>query len=752
MKKIIFTFLIAVITLNSLFADDFKIRLVENDMGYMEVQMKCVTASVTPTTSTPISGFTFQIRWLTSLGADIDLLCASNPYNIEDGLGSVQTEGSYSYRTYHAYGTPFNCPTNWVTNEWETITSFVVNMGSGSGDFDIPPDGWVNYGLNWQIDDPVVYYNPDAVSGITGYPFPTIVYNYVWVGGGQSGFESDWFFGGNWSNECGATPSSGPTATNNVYIPDVSSASGYFPNQNLSGTMACMNMRIANGAHLTVPSTNGNLAIGGKLFPFGALNIVPDADVTVTGDTYIGGAQSIVVQADATGVGSFIDNGTISYGTSGTAKVQTYLENTAAAGFFQIHLIGPTVDMANYTGTGTGALLSAFNIAPDHTYAYRWVEPSDAWANIHSLSYEIPTTKGFALSTDDATNYTLEMSGALITGSLSSEAMSNDVTGNFLLSNPYPSSIFWDDMYGDNTGSVNDAVYVWDAGFTGGNYRAYNQGSGGTDNFSGYIQVGQGFFVESTGTATFSFNNTQRHHSVDPFYAPRSYSNRLDVRIAGANYSDGLLIHFYDGALSGYEANEDILKMDSRYDVAPEIWTDLDDSSRLSINALPLSLLTRGLLSIPMSFKAGENGDYTLSFLDINTFEAGTEVYLEDKQTGGDWVYLNDNPEYTFSGKPEDLKDRFVIHFFGVTGINEQVDLSSVYIYSYGRNAYVVNKNKLDIKKVLIYSMSGVMVQEREELPDVVNKIWVSNSAGYYVVRVVTPQKVFTGKVFISNF
>ncbi len=37
---------------------------------------------------------------------------------------------------------------------------------------------------------------------------------------------------------------------------------------------------------------------------------------------------------------------------------------------------------------------------------------------------------------------------------------------------------------------VNDIVYVWDGSTVGGNYLAYNVGTGGTDDFTGYIQVG----------------------------------------------------------------------------------------------------------------------------------------------------------------------------------------------------------------------------------------------------------------------
>lgn len=754
MKKGIITTLLLVISTLYLNADDFKIRLIENEIGYMEVQMKCVNVTVIPTTSTPISGFTFQISWLSSLGADVDILCTSNPYNLEDGLGAMQTEGSYNYRTYAAGDTPFDCPTTWIYDEWETITSFIVTTGSGTGDFDVAPNGWVAQGLNWQIEDPVVFYNPDVESGIIGFPFPTLVYDRKWVGG-SPGFVSDWWYPLNWTDECGNGGAT-PTASNNAYIPDISGGSGYFPSTSFIGPMVCNNLRIGNNAQLSVPAVNGSLTISGDLFSNGVLTIVPDANVTVIGDTYLGGVEALVVEATGDGVGSFFDNGTITYGTSGTAKVQAYLGNDAVVGKFHPHLVGPLVDMANYTGAGTGALLSAFDVLPSNTFAYEWDEPSAEWVNLSALTEEVSTGKGISLSTVDGFDHLLEMTGELITGALTSEPMTNTNLGDYLLSNPYPSSIFWDDMHGDNTGNVADALSVWDgvpitAGGTG-SYKSYNTSSGGTGGFTGYIQVGQGFFVTSSGTNSFEFYNTQRHHSVDPFYAPVTmYTNRLDVRLEGPSYGDGLLVHFYEDALTDFDINEDIENIESRFEDAPEIWTELEDGSNLSINAMPVDLLGADMFSVPMSFKCGYSGTHTLSFLGLESFETGTEVWLEDKQTGEDWVSINNNPEYTFTAFPAQLKDRFIIHFFGPTGLSE-LDGPAVQIYSFGNHAYVVNDSQEKIKHVLIYNLTGELIMN-EKVPDQrINKLFVSNKLGYFIVKVITDKNIYLEKVMISYY
>ncbi len=421
--------------------------------------------------------------------------------------------------------------------------------------------------------------------------------------------------------------------------------------------------------------------------------------------------------------------------------MQTYLSNDAIAPAFDFHLVGPTVDI-----TGTGVTLAEFNIASGHTFAYKYNEPTNTWDNYYDLADAIPTAKGIGLSTDDGTAYTMEMIGELKTGAISSEAMTIDLNGTYLLSNPYPSSVYWNDLIGNN-GNVNDQVYVYD----GTNYLGYNITSGGTGTFFGYIQVGQGFFVDAIVPTAFTFANGDRHHSSDPFYKSKTYTNRLKVNVSGNESTDGLLIHFYEGAISGYEPNEDIQKKMSYSNNATQFWTVLEGGQDMSINAMPLALLGKGMHSVPMSFICSATGNYTMSFLDIETFEIGAEIWLEDKQAGAEWISLNEYSVYNFTATPQDLEDRFVIHFFGPTGVEEFGVETTVDIFSYRQYAFVRNNTNEVIKQVNIYTLSGELLQNNEPTDIELNKFWVSNKIGYYVVRVITDKNVYTNKVYISK-
>lgn len=216
-------------------------------------------------------------------------------------------------------------------------------------------------------------------------------------------------------------------------------------------------------------------------------------------------------------------------------------------------------------------------------------------------------------------------------------------------------------------------------------------------------------------------------------------------------YEDKSSIRFDDDATSGYDIELEAKKWESQNSDATIIRTIAEDNAQLAINVLPTASLTSGMTSVPMYFNCGYNTDYTLSFFDMETFETGTEIWLEDKQVGGDWISINDNPDYIFTATPDDLEDRFVIHFFGPTGVDEFEIENTVDIFSYRQYAFVRNNTNEIIKKVYIYSLSGELLQDKEPADIKLNKFWVSDKIGYFVVRVITDSNVYTHKVFISK-
>jgi hypothetical protein len=495
---------------------------------------------------------------------------------------------------------------------------------------------------------------------------------------------------------------------------------------------------------LNGPVSSPNANVSSVIIQSGAsLAFQPNSGLVASGPTTITDASGLKVLASAAGIGSFIDNGTITYGASGSASVQTYLANSASVGTYFMHQIGPTV---KNTPPATGVYLSAFDIVTLGSYAYFYQEPTNTWLNVFDPTTVVPTTKGLILSTADATNHTMTMTGQLLTGVVTTPAALGHSGNNIdLISNPYPSSVDFDLFYGTNSGVIGTTYYIWDP--TIGSYKSYTTPVGGT--LTDKIVPGQGFFVTTTAASTVSFNNAQRVNSTGPLVKDAT-PYLLTLEASGNTFKDYSLIHFMDGATYNYDELYDAHKWYSVFDNATEISTLSSDMQALCMNSNPA--LGNNMVSIPMNFECGADGSYTITATGIETFDPGTEIYLEDLVTGGEWYNLVENQVYTFEATTDGQQDRFIVHFFGPTGINDPNAASLVKIYGWGQDAYIVNRGKETIKEYVAYDMMGRELH-RGTLPNsTVNKVQIGDVSAYYIVKVITKEgRIYTDKVYITK-
>jgi hypothetical protein len=260
MKKIIsiiITLHASLFTLHFSSAQDFEVRTFQNDMDYLVIQIRETSGLGLPTTSSDITDLQFEVRWPQSYGTDLDVDLICNTWELVEGLGGRQSEGNYYWRVFAAENIPFAPASSWVQNQWETIGMFkvIATSGGGSGTFEIPPDAWVLQGLNVGIDG--TDYTPVVNSNVTGLPYPSLVYDYVWKGGTTQSpdyDENSWTLGTNWEDPCGTenAPSNVPSTGYNCYIP--AGLTFYPSNFNVSNSGTCDRLKIQSGGNLTVPN------------------------------------------------------------------------------------------------------------------------------------------------------------------------------------------------------------------------------------------------------------------------------------------------------------------------------------------------------------------------------------------------------------------------------------------------------------------------------------------------------------------
>lgn len=132
----------------------------------------------------------------------------------------------------------------------------------------------------------------------------------------------------------------------------------------------------------------------------------------------------------------------------------------------------------------------------------------------------------------------------------------------------------------------------------------------------------------------------------------------------------------------------------------------------MSIDILPS--LTGEEQIVAMSFIASTEEIYKISASSLE-YLPETDVTLEDLKTGI-FQKLNDNPEYSFTGTPEDDPERFLVHFYnlpiGIDYPNINENNKEINIYAYDKTVYIKCKGETinHTGIVSIYDMYGRLI------------------------------------------
>ena len=232
-------------------------------------------------------------------------------------------------------------------------------------------------------------------------------------------------------------------------------------------------------------------------------------------------------------------------------------------------------------------------------------------------------------------------------------------SGWSLVGNPYLSTVNLDGTHPD----FDAQAQVWHtSGPYTGTYQPVMMGGG-----SAFIPPHQGFMIHKTvvgGTASFDVTRSECVNSTATFYRQAVLEGKLGIKVSGNNYNDYTTVQFNSDASATFDPMLDANKLEGNF-TQPYIASEVGNV-RYSINSLKDIASTS---TVPVVFKPGVNGTYTLSFDDITTFDPTVYIFLEDKKTGAAWLNLRTNATYTFASTTADNINRFVLHFTPPTTI-----------------------------------------------------------------------------------
>ena len=508
--------------------------------------------------------------------------------------------------------------------------------------------------------------------------------------------------------------------------------------------------------NLTIDNTTGvslntsftvtnNLNINsGKLF-----SVEPSKTLTVTGTlTNAAGSSGFVLKSTAAGTASLIHST-----NNVSATVQRYITGNAE----DWHFLSSPVSNQSISGTWT----------PSGTYGngtgydlYVWDEPTPCW--VFKLNTTViptwPVThpsanfvvgRGYLYSVQ-AANPTKIFTGNLNNGNINYSTTSNSTNlglkGFNLIGNPYPSSIDWRSAAGwsrtnlEVTGGGND-MWIWNPAAS--NYGVINSaGTGaGTNGVTRYIAPMQGFYVRAASTGNIGMTNELRvHDGANGWFLPPPNLGKVKVRATSnaGNGFDEVLVQF------GSIANEPgAAKIFSPKEAAPSLYMTYKNKD-LSVRYLTT---TDDNPLVPLNFKPGADGDYTLS-LDF-VYDDFDYLILEDKKLNVS-QNMKDTLTYPFKASLKDAPDRFVLHFSPLDSLsNSQKGELPAHIYYEGHELIVDLTLVENTTALKIVDILGRTILEKALDGNTIHHLPVDTNSQVIIVYATSKGKNRSRKVFV---
>ena len=482
----------------------------------------------------------------------------------------------------------------------------------------------------------------------------------------------------------------------------------------------------------------GSLANALRIHLGARLAINAGANLTCSGNTEIINPKGLWIVSSLSGTGSFIDNGTITYNTEGTALVERYL----------------------YPGKWHGYCVpfTSTKVIPYRgVYMKYWTESNH---NFHYIIVPAPDDstlsdqmRGYMAWTSTSSGITkVKPEGFLNAGSVTSFAAtrtSSSITDGYnLLGNPYPSGIDLSKV-SISWGQLDQKAWVWNPDSLGGNYGVYVKSGGGSTR-SGFISSGQGFFVHIpisyVGSTNLTLSNDARVHTSEPFLKDYISDVLYLTAQSGINGKrDIASVIFNSKATPNYDDIFDAGKMTGDDD-APQLYSIITDWN-LTINAIPWTGINQ---IVPLGFSCGVSGNYTITASNLQSFRQGTDIYLKDLKLN-QTQSLNQDSVYSFSYQTGESASRFQLLFANpYYGVPAQ-DAGSIRVYAFDEDVYVRFIDLTDIQGTLtIFDQIGrkVFTGKLENKP--VNQFHPGLLQGYYVVMVQTDQSLINKKIYLK--
>ena len=283
----------------------------------------------------------------------------------------------------------------------------------------------------------------------------------------------------------------------------------------------------------------------------------------------------------------------------------------------------------------------------------------------------------------------------------------------FLVGNPYMSSIDMGKFYFDNTASIDPSFRIWNGDASSFDSYAINTVTGAVTptnpNTSPYISPLQGFFLSYKGSGAVLFN-VANISTVRP--AASAFNLRSDqsaeeniIRVKAENdYGFSYLaIGYKDIASNDFVRGEDVQKLFSPVNYIPDIYSLAGD--------MPVAIdfiNNAGDVTVPLGIKTNQTGTITLTFTGMDNYSKASKIELVDALENKTFDITGQSSyTYSFNDTENGIQEgRFSLRMEkSSTALPDVRSADDLNVYSDSKGIYVVFSEP--VKKIAIYDFTG---------------------------------------------
>lgn len=464
-----------------------------------------------------------------------------------------------------------------------------------------------------------------------------------------------------------------------------------------------------------VPSTTKSAIFTGNYSSTSDLNAC-SATITNNAQVTFNSGHTFIVDGDMT-----VDAGSLLTieNNAGLRQINDMATNTGNIVVKRNASVMNRLDYTAWSSPVSGQQLQAFSPNTVSTrfyeYLYTGTTTPTAYQSVNPLTNFV-AGKGYMIRADNTytgpTVFNGQFSGVPLNGIVNQ----NIGTGVNVLGNPYASPIDADVFLEDNT--TIGTLYFWTnttpasgGSYPQNNFASYTAGAGGVAAFgsakvpNSFIQVGQGFYIQTSATTVAEFNNAQRQNasvSTQFFKTSNTVVEKdrvwLNLNHDNTPYNQ-ILVAYVDNATNGYDHGIDGKTLNQSKTI---LYNIVEDTEHV-IQGRPLPFTDDDI--VPLGLKVITSGTYSISIDNQEGLFNTQDIFIKDKSIN--MIHDLKVSPYVFTSQDGVFNDRFeIVYKNALLNNNDFVDENAVNVFVNNEVVYI-NSSKEFIKEVMVFDLLG---------------------------------------------